>query len=129
MRKFIAGPTTRVLILIWVVAFFVVIVPGHRRGIVQLPSNAPIGATEVSRAYCPLCALLPSGSSQDRPPADAPGSCAICFLKANVDTPPPLVLPPSFDDRLDYLLLSPHRLAAVDLAPQHRLRGRAPPAA
>ncbi|MBB6431638.1 hypothetical protein [Algisphaera agarilytica] len=115
--------------LLWVVGFFVVFMPAHRRGIVALP-NAPLAqmadpadSSKSDKPFCPLCTI-----SQDTPaPADAPVSCAICHLKANLDTPPTLIVPPVFVDELDYALFELRELELVSAASQHRILGRAPP--
>src|SRR5580700_6728923 len=64
-----------------------VIVPGHRRGIVQMP-----GAS--SAAICPCCCCEqpsapshPNGSKQDAPSGPA-GTCAICNFAAHLSVPP-----------------------------------------
>lgn len=114
------------------VAFFVVVVPGHRRGLVSLPGHSAADSGTgfaVTMPYCPLCVLVDRGGPGGAPPADAPVNCALCFLKTNLDTPPALDLPPVFAERLDYLLFAPRRVAAVTCATQYRLCGRAPPSA
>lgn len=117
----------RVTILCWVVAFFVVIVPGHRRGVIELPGHQTDSDSAVYAGFCPLCVMIPVGNSGDPPPADAPVNCAICFLKANLDTPPQVVLPPVFFEQMDYLLNSPVSVTVISVAPQFWIRGRAPP--
>jgi len=64
-----------------------VIVPGHRRGTVQLP-----GA-------CPLCASSPvhshsSGSDSPTPDSSA-ATCAICSFAAHLSLPPAIDLAPA----------------------------------
>lgn len=121
----------RVAALLWVVGFFVVFVPAHRRGVVRLPGHDATlaAADQPGRPYCPLCVMVPSGvSEQDRPPADAPVNCAVCFLKANLDLPPVVLLAPRFVAEIDYLL---GRFEAVEsplLVQQYTQHGRAPPA-
>lgn len=132
MRELFNARWFRVAALLWVVGFFVVFVPAHRRGIVQLPGHDATLTTadQATRPYCPLCVLTPrSLSEEDRPPADAPVNCAICFLKASIDLPPTAILAPAFVAELDFLI---HRYDAEEsplLAPQRSLHGRAPPVA
>jgi hypothetical protein len=73
------------VLLIFEALWLNVIVPGHRRGIVQLP-----GA-------CPLCAASPvhSSSSHTDSPASSPATCAICSFAAHLSTPPPIDLAPA----------------------------------
>ena len=83
-------------------AFFLnVIVPGHQRGIVQLPGAQLAPVIQV----CPFCCAGDSSSrshskdSKDNSPANRPGTCAICAFAAH------LSVPPVFDFSLTTLML------------------------
>ena len=122
----------RLAALLWVVGFFVVFMPAHRRGIVQLPGaeHVVLGEGESARPYCPLCVMVTGGmSEEDRPPADAPVNCAVCFLKAGLDLPPAVIEAPRFVAELDYLTGRLDVGRWFPLATQERLRGRGPPPA
>ncbi|MEM1027492.1 MAG: hypothetical protein AAGJ38_05360 [Planctomycetota bacterium] len=135
MREVFASRWFRVTVLLWVVAFFVVFVPAHRRGMVALPTGQATLATAQDtsdlaaspKPYCPLCTLRPSASSDGSTPADAPTGCAICHLKANLHTPPAVILPPVFVDELDFALYESRGVEVDSASPQHRILGRAPP--
>jgi hypothetical protein len=91
----------RFALLLFQAIWFNVIVPGHTRGIVQLP-----GSTSVQS--CPSCCCETSpgtNNSKSTPPANRTGNCAICFFAAH------LTIPPTIDlslPRLNFL----HRLNA-----------------
>ncbi|MEO1237640.1 MAG: hypothetical protein AAFX76_12705 [Planctomycetota bacterium] len=131
MRFFTGHKASRFAALLWVLLFFVVIMPGHRRGVIAMTSHGTESAAvsqesaEGAKAFCPLCSW---GSSGESTPADSPANCAICFLKAGLTTPPPVVTPPAFVAELDYLLLVFSEADAAVLAVPQRIRGRAPPA-
>ncbi len=108
-------------------AFFLnVVIPGHQRGIVQLP-----GANSAPIATCPFCcADESSGHSGSKPgsPAGPPGTCAICSFAAQLSLPPvvdfslpPLkLLCPVYDE------IAKAPIARIVLVP---FDGRAPPLA
>lgn len=137
MRPLVDSHTLRWLMLLWVGLFFVVVVPGHRRGVVQLPGHGDAGGAggaydaamkeSAAGAYCPLCVLVPSGADVPRPPIDAPVSCAICFLKANLDAPPSAVTPPEFVAAVVYVLTDVRAVSVPRWVPRWACRGRAPP--
>jgi hypothetical protein len=62
-----------------------VIVPGHRRGMVQMPG---------SPAACPCCCcdapITKSPNSKSQAPAGNPGNCAICNFMAHLTLPAPI---------------------------------------
>jgi hypothetical protein len=63
-----------------------VVVPGHKRGIVQMPGTSAAG-------LCPCCceqassAAHPGGSKQNAPGGPA-STCAICNFAAHLSVPP-----------------------------------------
>jgi len=104
--------TFRFIFAAFLAVWFGAIVPGHRRGIVQLPE-----------AHCEACANCPHDSKS---PAPA-GHCAICYFALTLSNPP-IVIP-----RLDRLNLIERvaptcamESASIDLAVAYF--GRAPPA-
>jgi len=87
-------------ILLFEAFFLNVVVPGHQRGVVQLPgSDAKLGQT------CPFCccdgptAPNHSQNSKSDTPEKPTGTCAICAFAAQ------LSLPPVFDCTLTRLML------------------------
>lgn len=130
MRRVLGSTTLRLTALLWVVGFFVVFVPAHNRGIVKLPGHdATMAAADgQARPFCPLCMLIPRDTPDgDRPPADAPVNCAICFLKAGLDLPPTVIEAPRFVVELDYLMGHFEVAEPPLLISQVTLYGRAPP--
>jgi hypothetical protein len=68
--------------LIWAIAWFVFIVPGHTRGIIQLAPD-PFAASEGKQAEaaqsCGDCCSGPkNSSSKDKPAKPFMGKCALC---------------------------------------------------
>lgn len=122
----------RWLAICWVVGFLVVIVPGHRRGVVQLPGHDAVVTTAkgVVTPFCPLCTLMPAGgNSKDRPPTDSPINCAICFLKVGLDLPPTVIAAPQFIDDIEFLMGRINIVEPPHILSQVTLHGRAPPVA
>jgi hypothetical protein len=66
-----------------------VVIPGHQRGVVQLPGAA-------SACPCCCCADAHGGNSDSKSLPAKPGQCALCFFAAHLSTPPVLniSLPP-----------------------------------
>lgn len=142
MSALIRSNTLRLVVLLWFAGWLLLVMPGHKRGIVTLPGA---GAEQVKAQACcdpqaPTCcepaapdpAADCCGSGSDgRPPkpVDPAKHCAICFLKAHLTDPPPLVLYTPYLGALDELeFLVEHTLAQPKAAPE-RSRGRAPPLA
>lgn len=131
VRNLFASRWFRVTALLWVVGFFVVFVPAHRRGIVTLAACQTVSVDGEAQApakkpYCPLCTTWTSAGG-DSAPADAPVNCAICHLKANLDLPPAIILAPAFVAELEFLIQHYDAVESPLLAPQRSLHGRAPP--
>ncbi len=140
MRGFFASRTLSVAALLWVVGFFCVFMPAHRRGMIALPGGASVAvavnsatnaanqadvsttSTEANQPFCPLC--MPADNENG---PDAPVNCAICHLKVNFSLPPVMVLPPVFVEQLDYLIARFEQGASPFVVSQSTLRGRAPP--
>jgi hypothetical protein len=72
----------RVALLLFVVAWFGVIVPGHRRGQIALPGW--------TKTCCSIPAAHCDGSRPDSPPQ--PAACAVCHFLAMLDLPTPVQL-------------------------------------
>ena len=131
MRTISRSSVTRWVLLLWVGLFFVVVMPGHRRGLIALPGHQPASLASAAAGpdfspapYCPLCTLLPKDAKQ---PVDAPVSCALCFLKANLEAPPAISLPPRFFDTLDYQFAVARSTQCHDVASTSVYAGRGPP--
>jgi len=88
-------------VLIFQALWLNVIVPGHTRGIVQLPGSNHCSTVN----SCPLCANEHPAGSKDAP-ANRSSNCAICFFAAHLNVPPTIDLSLT---RLDFL----HRLSAI----------------
>jgi DUF2946 family protein len=76
-----------IAILLFQALWLNIIVPGHQRGIVQLPQPKSI--------LCPCCCessgdARPASNSTPCPPHRAPENCAICSFAAHLTIPPPV---------------------------------------
>jgi hypothetical protein len=69
-------------ILIFQALWLNVVVPGHQRGIVQLP-----GSEKTQPAACPFCAQQEPAPKNGKP-IGPEGNCAICFFAAHLSVPP-----------------------------------------
>ncbi|MEM7625442.1 MAG: hypothetical protein AAF333_07435 [Planctomycetota bacterium] len=128
MRDLYASQWFRITALLWVVGFFVVFMPAHRRGVVTLPGADHAVAGEDGEPVAAACPLCTTAAADGEPlPADAPVNCVVCHLKAGLDVPPNIILAPAFIDELDFLLadITPH--PSPLFASQTTLHGRAPP--
>ena len=116
-----SGKASRIFLLALLAVWYGAVLPGHTRGVVQLPGTA--------------CATTPSTTCCDKKPAnksDAPAkpasNCAVCHYMATLSAPPPLehgiALLKSADVLTDVLVIQP--TSAQIILPYH---GRAPPAA
>lgn len=77
----------RIFVLLFVVAWFGAIVPGHTRGVVQLPgarSCETSVAGDTSESTC--CSTKPSKEKS----APKAGSCAICYFATTLMVAPPV---------------------------------------
>lgn len=72
----------RISLLLFVVAWFGVMVPGHRRGQIVLAG--------CQKACCDPFNKTPSGPNHESPPQ--PAACAVCHLIAALDLPTPVQL-------------------------------------
>jgi hypothetical protein len=88
------------LMLIWAIAWFVFIVPGHTRGVIQLAPD-PFAAQESNakkesskaQETCGDCCTLPKGKPGDgEKPRPFMGKCALCDNVAKTVGAEPLVI-------------------------------------
>lgn len=124
----------RILALVWVLAWFGVILPGHQRGVVRLPGLAGEATAETSDSTanrgtqpCPLCVSEPStGDDDSRSVPVRGGCCALCQFMATLSTPPVFAFDPPDMDLLD-LLAAPEVEGLRDEADLDATRSRGPP--
>ena len=128
MRALIASNPLRIAVLIWFASWLMLVMPGHKRGIVQVPGG---DAQEIASACSepqPSC-CDPAESPQSPPrPGDPAQHCAICFLKAHLTDAPPATFYTPFLGELDELAFLIEDSVADEQAAPDRVRGRAPPA-
>jgi len=139
MRSLMHSSSFRVLVMLWFSGWLVVVMPGHTRGIVQLPDAKGGEQDSCCQAKPPSCCQgRPSQTDNAGPsdtsrggdkPTDPARHCAICFLKAHLTTPPPLTLYTPYLGELDELGFMVESSIADDLAAPALMRGRAPPQA
>ncbi len=130
MRVLTRSIPLRIAILLWFSAWMIVVMPGHTRGIVQMP-----GSQTSDKSSCcqpkPSCCPTPNASCEQSPgqrPTDPAKNCAICFLKVRLTDPPPLTIYTPYLGELDELAFVIESSIADDLAAPKLLRGRGPPA-
>lgn len=119
----------RITVLLWFAAWMVVVIPGHTRGIVKLPGAEQAQQADTASCCKPkpaCCDTEHEGDCPDRP-SDPAKHCAICFLKARLSDPPPVILYTPYLGELDELAFHLESSLADDLAAPAGLRGRAPP--
>jgi len=75
-------------ILVFQAFFLNIVVPGHQRGIVQLPGAVP----SAQQGRCPFCAgdssTADTKTNKSHAPAGDRENCAICFIAAHLSLPP-----------------------------------------
>jgi len=102
-----------------------VIVPGHRRGVVSLPGEAPLPCHVIGAKSC-CGSSHPVGHGKPAAPGDPALHCGICYFAARVTPTPPVSLAPEPLRLLE--VLQPERTparATVGFIPSYD--GRAPP--
>lgn len=127
--------------LVWAVAFFVFISPGHTRGYIEYqvaslvrpaqagavagdPACEPGGACFVAGRSC-CRGGAPAGDGPRRPPM--PKRCAICEIIAKLDVPQPWIIYEHFFASLG--VIAPRRGESLfDYRAPQPFAGRAPPA-
>ncbi len=113
----------RILVLLFVVAWFGVILPGHTRGVVKLPGTTSCHAAVDTDSKTQTCCAT---KKSEQSPAKS-GSCAICFFVMGLM----FVTPTSFDFAMLGLVgtLAPPARENALLAPSFLpCQSRAPPA-
>jgi len=128
MRAIIRSNPLRIAVLVWFAGWLVLVMPGHKRGIVEVPGG---DAQEVASSCCepqPSCCDAADGSQTTPRPTDPAKHCAICFLKAHLTNPPPVTLYTPYLGELDELAFAIESSIADAQAAPSRVRGRAPPA-
>jgi hypothetical protein len=79
------GWVTRVLVLVYAVAWFGIVIPGHQRGMITYPSSGD----SISAAQLPPCHQKKQAPDAPAAPSKS-GPCVICMMAAMV-VPPPAV--------------------------------------
>ncbi len=130
MRGMIRSNTLRIAVLLWFAVWLLLVMPGHKRGIVTVPGaeQAQASCCEPGPSCCDALAESACCTPDDDRPADPARHCAICFLKSHLNNPPPVTLYTPFLGELDELTFPIESSIADDQAAPLRLRGRAPPA-
>lgn len=121
----------RLVVLVWFSGWLLMVMPGHKRGIVKLP-GAEIEQRAASRdASCcePKPSCCDTAAEDETPsPIDPAKHCAICFLKSHLTDPPALTLYTPYLGELDELAYLIESSVLDEVATPKRMRGRAPPA-
>lgn len=123
------------LVLVWFTLWMGVVMPGHTRGVVRLPGmdNTQSAAAHCccdTAGTCDMTDATAESETNDDPPADPAKCCAVCYLTATLNTPPPVTLYTPYLGQLDELAYlsraaqAPHQRRSPDL-----YRGRPPPSA
>lgn len=102
------SPRFHNLILLWAIAWFGVVLPGHERGVIRVPGAPTVLRTDTERrvasgelqlsalSACPLCPLSRSGEDGEDPAS----TCALCQLIATLSVPVPFDPVPTAGERL-----------------------------
>lgn len=119
----------RLTVLLWFAGWLLLVLPGHKRGIVTLPGAETEQA--VAGACCepvPSCCDTAEHDCPTPGPIDPAKHCAICFLKSHLTDPPALTLYTPYLGQLDELSFLTESSVLDEIATLDRPRGRAPPA-
>lgn len=126
MKTIIRSNTLRLAVLLWFSGWLLLVMPGHTRGIVELP----VAESEQAALCCepkPNCCGVADDCDPPKP-SDPAKHCAICYLKSHLTDPPPLVLFTPYLGELDELTYLLEVSILDELAGPTQMRGRAPPA-
>lgn len=124
MQAILRSNSLRLLVLLWFSGWLLLVMPGHKRGIVTLPGAETEQVAASRGASC--CDI---DAENDAPkPIDPAKHCAICFLKSHLTDPPALTLYTPYLGELDELAYLIEDSILDELAAPEHLRGRAPPA-
>ena len=128
MQKIIRSNLLRVAVLIWFSGWLLLLMPGHKRGIVTLPGAETVEISDVASSGGDSCCDTDADDVDPPKPIDPAKHCAICFLKSHLTDPPPLVLYTPYLGELDELTYLIESSILDAIATPDQLRGRAPPA-
>ena len=126
----------RFVVLVWFSGWLLLVMPGHKRGIVTLP-GAEIEQTQAVSVCCdqepdccsPALTCCDIAAEDEAPrPIDPAKHCAICFLKSHLTEPPALTLYTPYLGELDEIAYLIEAAILDQLSAPDRMRGRAPPA-
>ena len=118
-----SGKRPRIFLLLLLTAWYAAVLPGHTRGVVQLPGTTACAASSTATKCCPS-----KRSQKPEAPAKPASNCAVCHYMAALSAPPPFehgLAPLRPADVLPELVVV-QPIAAQIILPYH---GRAPPAA
>ena len=130
MQAIFRSNTLRYAVLLWFAGWLLLVMPGHKRGIVTLP-GAEIQQAATASSCCepaPPCCQTGEDDCGQQGPIDPAKHCAICFLKSHLTDPPALVLYTPYLGQLDELAFLTESSVLDELATLDRPRDRAPPA-
>ena len=129
MHAILRSNSLRFLVLLWFSGWLLLVMPGHKRGIVMLP-GAEVEQAE-AESCCepePSCCDIASDDGEKPKPIDPAKHCAICFLKSHLTDPPPVAFYTPYLGELDELAYLIESSILDELSAPAQLRGRAPPA-
>jgi hypothetical protein len=129
MHALFRSNTLRFAVLIWFSGWLLLVMPGHKRGIVTLPgAEVEQAAAESCCEPKPSCCDVAADDCEKKGPVDPAKHCAICYIKSHLTDPPPLVLYTPYLGELNELTYLLESSIFGELATPDRVRGRAPPA-
>lgn len=135
MHAILRSNSLRLLVLLWFSGWLLLVMPGHKRGIVKLPGAevqqvASDSCCEPAPSCCETAKMCCESAADDEVPGpiDPAKHCAICFLKSHLTDPPALTLYTPYLGELDELAYLIESSVLDELAAPDRVRGRAPPA-
>lgn len=140
MHAILRSNALRLIVLVWFSGWLLMVIPGHKRGIVTLPGAAIERVASIDDASCceassccdpepTSCCDVSAGDCDSKPrPIDPAKHCAICFLKSHMTDPPAVVFYTPYLGELDELVYLIESSILDELASPKQLRGRAPPA-
>ena len=129
MQAIFRSNTLRLTVLLWFAGWLLLVMPGHKRGIVTLPgAEIEQAAADSCCEPKPACCEADADDCGQQGPIDPAKHCAICFLKSHLTDPPALTLYTPYLGQLDELAFLTESSVLDERATLDRARGRAPPA-
>lgn len=131
MQAIFRSNSLRLAVLLWFSGWLLLVMPGHKRGIVTLPGAEIEQARAEDPSCCepePSCCDTAADDCRTPRPIDPAKHCAICFLKSHLTDPPAITLYTPCLGELDELAYVIESSILETLATPRRIRGRAPPA-